>query len=128
MSEVPIGRRVAYWRSRRNMSQQQFADRLGKSKSWVDKVERGVRSLDRVSVIHDVAQILALDPEILLAGDHRPEPTQSPAEAADGVQAVRAALTRHPALTARPTAPAPEPDRYRPCPYTASACAMRVRY
>ncbi|WP_428967049.1 helix-turn-helix domain-containing protein [Micromonospora fluostatini] len=104
---------MAYWRSRRNMSQQQFADRLGKSKSWVDKVERGVRSLDRVSVIHDVAQILALDPEILLAGDHRPEPTQSPAEAADGVQAVRAALTRHPALTARPTAPAPEPDRYR---------------
>ncbi len=41
MDELPIGRRVAYWRGRRKMSQQVFADRLGKSKSWVDKVERG---------------------------------------------------------------------------------------
>ena len=41
--ELPIGRRVAYWRGRRKMSQQVFADRLGKSRSWVDKVERGVR-------------------------------------------------------------------------------------
>ena len=41
MDELPIGRRVAYWRTRRKMSQQVFADRLGKSKSWVDKVERG---------------------------------------------------------------------------------------
>ncbi|KXK59305.1 hypothetical protein AWW66_25065 [Micromonospora rosaria] len=111
---------MAYWRGRRNMSQQQFADRLGKSKSWVDKVERGVRSLDRVSVIHDVATVLALDPDTLLAGAGRPEPAQSPGEAAqspaettDAVQAVRAALTRHPALTARPTAPAPDHDRHR---------------
>src|SRR5205807_9742759 len=43
VDELPIGRRVAYWRGRRRMSQQVFADRLGKSKSWVDKVERGVR-------------------------------------------------------------------------------------
>ena len=41
VDELPIGRRVAYWRGRRKMSQQVFADRLGKSKSWVDKVERG---------------------------------------------------------------------------------------
>ena len=50
MDELPIGRRVAYWRGRRKMSQQVFADRLGKSKSWVDKVERGVRRLDKFSV------------------------------------------------------------------------------
>ena len=51
MDDQPIGRRVAYWRNRRKMSQQLFADRLGKSKSWVDKVERGVRRLDRFSTI-----------------------------------------------------------------------------
>ncbi|WP_343871410.1 helix-turn-helix transcriptional regulator, partial [Dactylosporangium roseum] len=51
MDELPIGRRVAYWRNRRKMSQQVFADRLGKSKSWVDKVERGVRRLDKFSVV-----------------------------------------------------------------------------
>ncbi|MBB5825704.1 transcriptional regulator with XRE-family HTH domain [Micromonospora carbonacea subsp. aurantiaca] len=30
---LPVGRRVAYWRGRRRLSQQVFADRLGKSKS-----------------------------------------------------------------------------------------------
>lgn len=38
--QLPVGRRVAYWRGLRRMSQQVFADRLGKSKSWVDKVVR----------------------------------------------------------------------------------------
>ncbi|PZF99903.1 hypothetical protein C1I93_04160 [Micromonospora endophytica] len=45
-NSVPLGRRVAELRVNRGMSQQAFADRLGKSKSWVDKVERGVRKLD----------------------------------------------------------------------------------
>lgn len=43
---LPVGRRVAYWRGVRRMSQQVFADRLGRSKSWVDKIERGVWRLD----------------------------------------------------------------------------------
>ncbi|MFC8901993.1 helix-turn-helix domain-containing protein, partial [Micromonospora sp. NPDC057140] len=34
--EVPIGRRMAELRARRGMSQQVFADRIGRSKSWVD--------------------------------------------------------------------------------------------
>lgn len=66
VDELPIGRRVAYWRSRRRMSQQVFADRLGKSKSWVDKVERGVRRLDKFSLIHDIAEVLQIDPQVLL--------------------------------------------------------------
>ena len=49
MEDQPVGRRVAYWRNRRKLSQQLFADRLGKSKSWVDKVERGVRRLRAAS-------------------------------------------------------------------------------
>ncbi|MDI5941536.1 helix-turn-helix domain-containing protein, partial [Micromonospora sp. DH15] len=53
--EPPIGRRVAELRVSRGMSQQVFADRIGRSKSWVDKVERGVRTLDRFSVIETVA-------------------------------------------------------------------------
>jgi transcriptional regulator with XRE-family HTH domain len=66
VDELPIGRRVAYWRGRRRMSQQVFADRLGKSKSWVDKVERGVRRLDKFSLIHDIADVLQVDAQILL--------------------------------------------------------------
>ncbi len=69
MDELPIGRRVAYWRGRRRMSQQAFADRLGKSKSWVDKVERGVRRLDRYSVIDEIADVLKVDTQLLLGRD-----------------------------------------------------------
>ena len=64
---LPVGRRVAQWRVRRNMTQQQFADRLGKSKSWVDKVERGVRRLEQVSNLRMVAETLRIDLEVLLA-------------------------------------------------------------
>ncbi|TDB93700.1 XRE family transcriptional regulator, partial [Micromonospora fluostatini] len=57
----PIGRRVAYWRGRRGWNQQQLADALGKSKSWVDKVERGVRDLNKVDVLNDLAATLRID-------------------------------------------------------------------
>ncbi|MGW5559429.1 helix-turn-helix domain-containing protein [Micromonospora sp. NPDC003944] len=53
---------MAYLRARRKLSQQSFADRLGKSKSWVDKVERGVRSLERLSTIREVAAVLRSTP------------------------------------------------------------------
>lgn len=77
MDELPIGRRVAYWRSRRKLSQQVFADRLGKSKSWVDKVERGVRKLDKFSVLYEIADVLQLDLQLLMGRDpvRRPEST-----------------------------------------------------
>ncbi|WP_041625135.1 helix-turn-helix domain-containing protein [Stackebrandtia nassauensis] len=68
-SERPIGRRVAYWRQRRGMSQQVFADAIGKSKSWVDKVERGVRTLDKYSVLNEIADALAIDAQLLLGRD-----------------------------------------------------------
>ncbi|MEU7925663.1 helix-turn-helix domain-containing protein [Micromonospora sp. NPDC049107] len=90
MNELPVGRRVAQWRVRRNMTQQQFADRLGKSKSWVDKVERGVRRLERVSNLREVAETLRIDVEVLLAARPvRPTPVVA------GVDGVRAALARY---------------------------------
>ncbi|MGY0236573.1 helix-turn-helix domain-containing protein [Longispora urticae] len=74
MDELPIGRRVAYWRLRRNLSQQVFADRLGKSKSWVDKVERGVRRLDKFSVLYDIAEVLQVDVQLLMGKDPARKP------------------------------------------------------
>ncbi|MFI2708914.1 helix-turn-helix domain-containing protein [Micromonospora sp. NPDC018662] len=99
---LPIGRRVAYWRSRRRMSQQVFADRLGKSKSWVDKVERGARALDKVSTIADVAAVLRIDRAVLLgpgacpAGQHSTTP---------GVGRIRAALSTYEMDAGRREAP-----------------------
>ena len=99
MDELPIGRRVAYWRSRRKLSQQVFADRLGKSKSWVDKVERGVRKLDKLSVVYEIADVLQVDVQVL----HGREPERrtdgvngvDPAE----VEEIRAALERYDQLS-----------------------------
>ncbi|WDZ86700.1 helix-turn-helix domain-containing protein [Micromonospora cathayae] len=96
---LPIGRRVAYWRGRRRMSQQMFADRLGKSKSWVDKVERGVRSLDRVSVLQEIAAVLQIDTAVLFGRDAQPVEVT---ERAEGVQRIRVALSRYDIPLGRP--------------------------
>ncbi|MFV2021455.1 helix-turn-helix domain-containing protein [Micromonospora sp. LOL_023] len=87
-ASASTGRRVALWRVRRRMTRQVFADRIGRSKSWVEKVERGARRLDRFSLIQQVAEVLRVDPAELLGTD-RPSETD---KAAGGVQAVRAAL------------------------------------
>lgn len=99
MDELPIGRRVAYWRSRRKLSQQVFADRLGKSKSWVDKVERGVRRLDKLSVVYEIADVLQVDVQVL----HGREPERR-TDGANGVdpaevEEIRAALERYDQLS-----------------------------
>ena len=110
MDDLPIGRRVAYWRGRRKMSQQVFADRLGKSKSWVDKVERGVRRLDKFSVLHEIADILQVDVQLLLGKD--PERRTDTLTCIDQVEVeeIRAALERYDSMSAYfDAAPYPPP-------------------
>ena len=107
---MPIGRRVAYWRVRRRMSQQVFADRLGKSKSWVDKVERGVRALDKVSTLRDIAAALRIDHALLLGQDSRPVDVTARIE---GVELIGAALSAYDIALERPTAGRKVPDAAR---------------
>ena len=108
MDELPIGRRVAYWRNRRKMSQQVFADRLGKSKSWVDKVERGVRRLDKFSVVYEIADVLQLDVQLLLGKDPERRPDSVNCIDQVEVEEIRAALERYDQISAFFYAP-PEP-------------------
>ena len=61
MDDRELGRRIGYWRRRRKLTQAVFADRLGRSKSWVEKVERGERSAGRLSVLDDICQVLHVD-------------------------------------------------------------------
>ena len=100
MDEQPVGRRVAYWRTRRKLSQQLFADRLGKSKSWVDKVERGVRRLDRFSTIAEIADVLQVDVQALTGRDpvRRPEVVNCIDQIE--VAEIRAALERYDRISA----------------------------
>ncbi|MEU3454935.1 helix-turn-helix transcriptional regulator [Micromonospora sp. NPDC006766] len=108
--DLPPGRRVAQLRARRGMTQQIFANRIGKSKSWVDKVERGLRNLDRFSTIEAVAEVLGVTPEILLSKAARwPEPT---GPAADALERVRATLACYDTTaTGRPAPSADELTR-----------------
>jgi transcriptional regulator with XRE-family HTH domain len=108
MDELPIGRRVAYWRSRRKMSQQVFADRLGKSKSWVDKVERGVRRLDKFSVVYEIADVLQVDVQLLLGKEPERRPDVISGIDQVEVEEIRAALERYDQISAFFNAP-PEP-------------------
>src|SRR4051794_32077030 len=94
VDELPIGRRVAYWRSRRKMSQQVFADRLGKSKSWVDKVERGVRRLDKFSVVYEIADVLQVDVQLLLGREPERRPDSMNCIDQVEVEEIRSALER----------------------------------
>jgi transcriptional regulator with XRE-family HTH domain len=67
LDQLPIGWRISRLRRSHGWSQQYLADQLGKSKSWVDKVERGVRRLDRLSILHEAAQALGVPLHTLLA-------------------------------------------------------------
>jgi len=109
VDELPIGRRVAYWRTRRKMSQQVFADRLGKSKSWVDKVERGVRRLDKFSVVYEIADVLQLDVQLLLGKDPQRRPDSINCIDQVEVEEIRAALERYDQISAFFYAPSEPP-------------------
>lgn len=100
MEEMPIGRRVSYWRGRRKMSQQVFADRLGKSKSWVDKVERGVRRLDKFSVIYEIADVLGVDAQLLLGKEPERRPDSINCIDQMEVEEIRSALERYDQISA----------------------------
>src|SRR3954471_8895623 len=100
VDELPIGRRVAYWRGRRKMSQQVFADRLGKSKSWVDKVERGVRRLDKFSVVYEIADVLQVDVQLLLGREPERRPDSMNCIDQVEVEEIRSALERYDQISA----------------------------
>ncbi|MEV0675495.1 helix-turn-helix transcriptional regulator [Actinosynnema sp. NPDC050436] len=91
-----IGKRVRYWRLRRNLGRKQFADMVGRSTSWLDKVESGERSLVRIPTIELVAEALALDPAVLIDA---PEAARAAGCVdAQEVAVIRAALGRYPGL------------------------------
>jgi transcriptional regulator with XRE-family HTH domain len=95
-----VGQRVRYWRQRRDIDRQRFADLVGRSTSWVDKVEKGDRSLLRLPMLERVAEVLSVAPVVLTDGSK----AQQAAGCVDAVevQAIRSALGRYPSLSALP--------------------------
>lgn len=92
---TPLGERIAYYRRRRGLSQVKLAGLVGRSESWLSQVERGVRSIDRISVLMEVAGALNV-PVSELAPD--PLLLEAQGEEHPAVRAIRMALTGHAAL------------------------------
>lgn len=63
MSAGGIGQRIAAYRRRRGLSQAALAGLVGRSESWLSQVERGIRSVDRLSVLLDMARVLHVEVE-----------------------------------------------------------------
>ncbi|GAB3651842.1 helix-turn-helix transcriptional regulator [Actinocorallia lasiicapitis] len=106
-----IARRVTYWMARRGMTRQIFADRLGKSVSWVDKIHTGDRQLDRLSVLEQIADVLGISLATLI--DRRT--AARAADCADEVEiaALREALQRYDGLLGRIHEQPPDLPRLR---------------
>jgi transcriptional regulator with XRE-family HTH domain len=66
---MTVGERVAYYRRRRGLSQVTLAGLVGRTESWVEKIENGRAALDRVSVISQLAKALDVSLHDLLPDD-----------------------------------------------------------
>jgi len=69
MDDGELGRRIAYWRERRGVTQRLLADRIGRSKSWIEKVEAWKRSASRLPILLAICQELRVDLPVLIGRD-----------------------------------------------------------
>lgn len=63
---LDLHHRLAHLRAWRGWNQEQCAAYLGKSQSWLDKVERDQRRIDRIHLLEDIAAVLRVDPILLI--------------------------------------------------------------
>ncbi|MBA2473806.1 MAG: helix-turn-helix transcriptional regulator [Pseudonocardiales bacterium] len=97
-----FGRRVAFLRKKLGYSQSEFASRIDRSEAWLSQVERGVRAIDRMSVLQRLADGLGVPITVLspdqpvvaaAAAGTAPTPAGALALAVASNYALRALLT-----------------------------------
>ncbi|MCO5973353.1 helix-turn-helix domain-containing protein [Actinoallomurus soli] len=69
--DTVVGRRMAEARRRKGFSQLQFGDLIGRSESWVSKVETGVIRLDSLNLAQKISTLLGVRLAHLVALDAR---------------------------------------------------------
>lgn len=100
MATGSIGERIAAYRRRRGLSQATLAGLVGRSESWLSQVERGIRSVDRLSVLLDIARVLHVEVEALIG---RPWDIAPNGGASGGdLSEIRTFFGRYDMLTATP--------------------------
>jgi transcriptional regulator with XRE-family HTH domain len=88
-----VGERIGAYRRRRGLSQPVLAGLVGRSESWLSQVERGVRSVDRLSVLLDMARVLQVDVQALTGPEWQYAPNG--ATVPDDLTALRRVLARY---------------------------------
>ena len=79
------------------MTQRLLADRVGRSKSWIEKIEAGTRNADRLPILLTICKELRVDLAVLIGRD----PGRGTSECIDDIQveAIRAALERYESIS-----------------------------
>ena len=105
--QVALGRKIAEARHRRGLSQPELARMIDRSVAWVSQVERGVRKVDRMSVLEMVADALeiplselAAEAPVVAAVNEEPPGAAALRLVLSGAWSLRAMLNGH-------SAPAP---------------------
>jgi transcriptional regulator with XRE-family HTH domain len=95
-----LGRRVAFHRSKRGLSQKELGAQINRSESWVSQVERGARHIDRMSVLETLADALAVpvadltvESNVVAAATEKPRAATSLSLALSSSDALQAVLS-----------------------------------
>jgi transcriptional regulator with XRE-family HTH domain len=68
-NQLTPGEKVAYYRRRRGMSQSVLAELVGKTTTWIEKIESGRANLQMLPNIASLAEVLDISPFELLPDD-----------------------------------------------------------
>lgn len=103
-----IGDRIAIYRKRKGMTQAQLAGLVGRSESWLSQVERGIRSVDKMSILIEMARLLGVNVQTLAGQPWRYAPNGGPQ--LETLDAIRSALTGYTHLLGSEPSPWPMPQ------------------
>ncbi len=106
---MSVGERIADWREKRKRKQDAVAGLVGRSTSWLSKVERGEIVMDSISVMFAIARVLKVGPWELLPKLGLPPNGGKPLDRPKGIHAVRRAVLLDPPGDRGP----PSADRLR---------------
>ena len=91
-NDTPIGKRIRYYRRRIGMSQAALAEQVGRSESWLQKVEAGDLLMDSMSVLLALARVLKVGPWDLQPKLGLPPNGGAPNEPPKGFDAIHRAM------------------------------------
>ena len=92
--DTPVGRRIAYYRNQRGITQEVLAGLVDRSASWLQKIESGERVMDSASMLEQLADVLEVAIWDLRPKFGLPRNGGAPNDSARMVDEIRHALFR----------------------------------